>query len=144
MQRFLVRDGITIYNYYFPWRDKNFPAGEEAIEKLRKKFSLRSNNISQRLDTDILRAKREVQKLQVMAIEQSKKSVPYHEAHYTFPIALVVGNETHGVSKEVLELTDQIVEIPMWGVNKSLNVMVSLGIVLFEVMKVLTKEESEV
>jgi tRNA G18 (ribose-2'-O)-methylase SpoU len=32
-------------------------------------------------------------------------------------------------------MADQIVEIPMWGVNKSLNVMVSLGIVLFEAMK---------
>ena len=54
---------------------------------------------------------------------------------YQLPIALVVGHETVGVSKEVLEIADQIVEIPMWGVNKSLNVMVSLGIVLYEVIK---------
>jgi tRNA G18 (ribose-2'-O)-methylase SpoU len=32
-------------------------------------------------------------------------------------------------------MADEIVEIPMFGVNKSLNVMVSLGIVLFEIMK---------
>ncbi|MDE2589350.1 MAG: TrmH family RNA methyltransferase, partial [Patescibacteria group bacterium] len=38
-----------------------------------------------------------------------------------------------GISQEVLALCDHIVEIPMWGVNKSLNVMVSLGIVLFNV-----------
>lgn len=37
--------------------------------------------------------------------------------------------------KEVLEIADQIVELPMWGVNKSLNVMVSLGIVLYKVME---------
>lgn len=79
-------------------------------------------------------------KLQVVAIEQSKKSVPYHKAEYRFPIALVVGNETYGVSKEALALADQIVEIPMWGVNKSLNVMVSLGIVLFEAMKRIDKQ----
>jgi len=73
--------------------------------------------------------------IQIVAIEQSSKSVPYDKVQYSFPVALVVGHETTGVSKEVLKISDQIVEIPMWGVNKSLNVMVSLGIVLYEVMK---------
>ena len=76
-----------------------------------------------------------INNLQVIAIEQDKKSVQYDKADYSFPIALIVGHETEGVSKEVLEMCDQIVEIPMWGVNKSLNVMVSLGIVLFKVME---------
>ncbi|MDO8621366.1 MAG: TrmH family RNA methyltransferase [Candidatus Levybacteria bacterium] len=75
------------------------------------------------------------EKLKIIAIEQDEKSVPCDKADYGFPIALVVGHETHGVSKEVLEMSDQIVEIPMWGVNKSLNVMVSLGIVLFKAME---------
>lgn len=75
-----------------------------------------------------------VNNLQVVAIEQSEKSVPYDKADYNFPIALVVGHESTGVSKEVLEIADQIVEIPMWGVNKSLNVIVSLGIVLYRAM----------
>lgn len=82
--------------------------------------------------------KPQISNLQVVAIEQSKKSIPYDKAEYRLPIALVVGNETHGISKEVLKLADQIVEIPMWGVNKSLNVMVSLGIVLFEAMEQIT------
>lgn len=73
--------------------------------------------------------------LRVVCIEQDSRSVQFDKAEYSFPIALVVGNETYGVSKEVLEMADLIVEIPMWGVNKSLNVMVSLGIVLFEVME---------
>lgn len=46
---------------------------------------------------------------------------------------MIVGNETTGVSKEVLEMADAIIEIPMFGVNKSLNVMVSLGIVLYRI-----------
>ncbi len=75
-----------------------------------------------------------IKDLKVVAIEQSKKSVSYDKADYKFPIALVVGHESTGVSKGVLEISDQIVEIPMWGVNKSLNVVVSLGIVLYEVM----------
>ena len=79
--------------------------------------------------------KLKIKNLSVVAIEQSEKSVRYDKAEYRFPIVLVVGNETHGVSEEALKLADQIVEIPMWGVNKSLNVMVSLGILLFEIMK---------
>jgi tRNA G18 (ribose-2'-O)-methylase SpoU len=75
--------------------------------------------------------------IRVIAIEQSEKSVPYDNADYRFPIALIVGHESTGVSKEVLQsrMINQIVEIPMWGINKSLNVMVSLGIVLYKVME---------
>lgn len=74
-------------------------------------------------------------KVKIIAIEQSKKSIPYDQADYHLPIALVVGHETEGVSKEVLNICDEIVELPMLGVNKSLNVMVSLGIVLYEVVE---------
>ncbi|MEX2007296.1 MAG: TrmH family RNA methyltransferase [Candidatus Levyibacteriota bacterium] len=76
-----------------------------------------------------------IKDIQVVAVEQDKKSVPYDKFDYKFPIALIVGHETEGVSKEVLKACDAIVEIPMWGVNISLNVMVSLGIVLFEAIK---------
>lgn len=34
-----------------------------------------------------------------------------------------------------LVMADAVVELPMFGVNKSLNVMVSLGIVLYEVIE---------
>lgn len=74
-------------------------------------------------------------KLNVVAIEQSPKSIPYTEATYEFPLVLILGHETTGVSEEGLNLADQIVEIPMFGVNKSLNVMVSLAIVLWKVLE---------
>ena len=90
-----------------------FPTAAEAIKDLRSK----------------------IKNLKVISIEQDPKSVSYTKADYGFPIALVVGHESTGVSREALDLSDQIVEIPMWGVNKSLNVVVSLGIVLFKVME---------
>lgn len=73
-------------------------------------------------------------RLQTIAIEQSPKSVPYNAFDYHMPLALIVGHETTGVSKEGLEVADVAVEIPMYGVNKSLNVMVSLAIVLWHVL----------
>lgn len=89
----------------------------------------------QNISKGIKELQKSVPNIQIVAIEQNSKSVPYDKVQYSFPVALVVGHETTGVSKEVLKLADQIVEIPMWGVNKSLNVMVSLGIVLYEVVK---------
>lgn len=73
--------------------------------------------------------------IQIVAVELDKNSIPFNKAEYKFPIALIVGHESDGVSKEVLKESDLIVELPMFGVNKSLNVMVSLGIVLYEIIK---------
>lgn len=73
--------------------------------------------------------------LTVVAVEQDVKSVPYTEINYKLPIVFVVGNETTGISREVLSMCDYVAEIPMWGVNKSLNVIISLGIVVFEAVK---------
>lgn len=74
-------------------------------------------------------------KVKIIAVEQDPRSKPFKDVQYDFPLAIVVGNETTGVSREVLDIADLIVELPMWGINKSLNVMVSLGIVLYEVTK---------
>lgn len=71
----------------------------------------------------------------IIAVEQDPRSKPFYEVTYEIPLAIVVGNETTGVSKEVLDMADIIVELPMWGINKSLNVMVSCGIILYEIMK---------
>jgi len=81
--------------------------------------------------------KSKIKNLSVVVVEQDKRSIPFQKAEYSFPIALVVGHETHGVSEEVLNMSDKIVELPMYGVNSSLNVMVSLGIVLYEVIEYL-------
>lgn len=89
-----------------PWEYKN--TAKEAIEELKAQ-----------------------KQVTVIAVEQSDKSVPFNEVEYTFPVALLVGNETYGVKPETLELVDKIVEIPMWGINKSLNVIVSAAIVSY-------------
>jgi len=83
----------------------------------------------------IKKLKSKIKNLTVVAVEQDKKSVPYTEIDYKLPIAFVVGNETDGMSKESLKACDKIAEIPMWGVNKSLNVIISLGIVTYHAVK---------
>lgn len=88
---------------------------------------------------DAVRVVKEVRErvkgIQIVAIEQAARSIHYDKFEYKLPICLVVGHESEGVSPEVLKMADAVVELPMFGVNKSLNVMVSLGIVLYEVIK---------
>ena len=74
-------------------------------------------------------------KLKIVAVEQNPRSKPFYLVKYELPLAIVVGNETYGVSKDVLKMADTIVELPMFGINKSLNVMVSCGIVLYKVIE---------
>lgn len=88
-----------------PW--EYYSSSKQAIEKLKKENS----------------------ELQVVAVEQDETSVDYRTIDYNNPTLLIVGNETFGVSKETLALCDYIAEIPMWGINKSLNVIVSAAIV---------------
>ncbi len=51
------------------------------------------------------------------------------------PVALILGNELHGVDDAVLKQMDCIVEIPMHGVKESFNVSVAAAITLYELIK---------
>jgi tRNA G18 (ribose-2'-O)-methylase SpoU len=75
---------------------------------------------------------------QIIACEQDKTSVNYLKAKYDFPIALIAGSESYGVSKDVLRLVDQIIEIPMHGINVSLNVLVATSIISYDILSKIT------
>lgn len=79
------------------------------------------------------------QGVQIIAIEQDTRSIPYTQLsiHLQTPVALVVGHETNGISKEVLDLADIIVELPMFGINNSLNVWGSLAIATYKILEIL-------
>ncbi|PWT71330.1 MAG: RNA methyltransferase [Bacteroidetes bacterium] len=89
----------------------------------------------------ISKLKNQNSKMQVIAVEQDPRSKPFTHVSYDFPLAIIVGHESKGVSKEALDMADLIVELPMWGINVSLNVMVSCGIVLYEIMKKVESRE---
>lgn len=48
---------------------------------------------------------------------------------------IVIGNEANGVSKDVLEISDKKVKIPMLGKAESLNAAVATGVVLYEYVR---------
>lgn len=82
--------------------------------------------------------------IQIIAVEQNPKSIRYSllANRLRFPCAIVVGNETQGVSQEVLNLADIIVELPMFGVNKSFNVWGSAAVVAYKALEISAKSRS--
>ena len=68
------------------------------------------------------------EKISIIALEQTKKSLPYTQFKPKFPLALVIGNEIKGVSLSVLKRADQVIHLPMLGQKESLNVAVAFGI----------------
>jgi tRNA G18 (ribose-2'-O)-methylase SpoU len=50
-------------------------------------------------------------------------------------ILLIVGNERHGVSQQILDTVLRKVHIPMFGNNSSMNVSQATGIALYEFSK---------
>ncbi len=71
---------------------------------------------------------------EIIALEQAEGSVDYKKSSHKDKFALIVGNETEGVSQEILNLCDKIIEIPMKGKKESLNVSVATGVALFRLL----------
>lgn len=71
------------------------------------------------------------------SVEQVHNSTPLQDIH--FPpdekIALIFGNEVTGVSDAALALCEGAIEIPQWGTKHSLNISVTVGVVLWELVK---------
>lgn len=75
------------------------------------------------------------QNFKIIALEQNDRSKDLKDYKPPEQFALVVGNEVEGVSRGVLDMADEIVEINMRGEKESLNVSVSTGIALYELLK---------
>ena len=76
-----------------------------------------------------------------MTIEQAVNSTmlndftPKQQTTY----ALVFGNEVKGVKQEVVSASDMVLEIPQFGTKHSLNISVSVGVVVWDVFSKLKK-----
>jgi 23S rRNA (guanosine2251-2'-O)-methyltransferase len=70
----------------------------------------------------------------IAALEITDECWPYYAVAYPPRVALVLGNEDHGVTRSCLALCDAAVYVPMYGKGKSLNVHVSLAVVGYHVL----------
>jgi tRNA G18 (ribose-2'-O)-methylase SpoU len=70
----------------------------------------------------------------IISLEQSLKSIDYKDVECTAKTVIILGNEVNGVSKELLEISDEIAEIDMVGNKESLNVSVAGAVFLFRLL----------
>ncbi|MDG5490087.1 RNA methyltransferase [Psychroserpens sp. SPM9] len=82
------------------------------------------------------------QNVKVISIEQAERATMLNtfqpEANQIY--ALVFGNEVKGVSQEVVDASDMVIEIPQFGTKHSLNISVSCGVVVWDVFSKLTQK----
>ena len=62
----------------------------------------------------------------------------YHETDYGKKVALVIGNEANGVNDELIDESDILVKIPIYGNAESLNAAISSAILMYEIKKYLS------
>lgn len=72
--------------------------------------------------------------VQIVSLEQTDESRDFQKVNYQFPVALVFGHERMGVDDPVLERSDLIVEIPMYGMGNSLNVATALAVLGYDLV----------
>ncbi len=70
----------------------------------------------------------------IAALEISDESVPYYAVDYPKKVALVLGNEDHGVTRSCLSLCHAAIFVPMYGKGKSLNVHIALAVVGYHIL----------
>ncbi len=72
----------------------------------------------------------------ILSIEQVSNSIPLNNftPDKNAKYALIFGNEVKGVDDEIVKLSDDSIEIPQWGTKHSLNISVSAGIVLWDIV----------
>lgn len=73
--------------------------------------------------------------VQIIGLEISDKAIDISGFRPDRDSALVIGNEICGLSKEILDMCDVVVNIPMKGIKESLNVSVAFGIAAYELTK---------
>ena len=70
----------------------------------------------------------------IIVLEQTSGSIHLqkfmHEKNEKY--CFIFGNEVAGVEDEIIQLADTVVEIPQFGTKHSLNISVSIGIVLWD------------
>lgn len=74
--------------------------------------------------------------MNIVALEQTRKSSDIFKFKPKFPLILILGNEIRGVRPQILKQCDNIINIPMRGKKESLNVSVAAGVALFRLVNI--------
>ncbi len=73
--------------------------------------------------------------IEVWAAETTSKSIPYNQSVFPAELAIVLGNEVQGVSKDVMDMCNGLIEIPIRGYKNSLNVASACAVLGFKALE---------
>jgi len=79
----------------------------------------------------------------IVAAEISNSSIEYQEAKYQLPVCIVLGREYDGVSEKVLNISDCIVHLPIYGMVNSINVSATASVLLYDIIRRLNIKNME-
>ena len=105
-------------------------------ERMKKTALGSSDSVDWEYSDDIIETIKKLQKkdVKIISIEQADESLkiekfnPVKGTKYAF----IFGNEVDGVSDDIINVSDEVIEIPQVGTRHSLNVSVAAGIVLWD------------
>jgi len=126
---FIIRlaDNVGIKNVYFimegepPKLSVIKKTASSAFHQVEVEF-LSLSVLNNKLDSDY----------KWIAIETMSSAVSVYDYSFSSKMAFILGNESRGLSDEIMKNIDEAIYIPMAGTTKSMNVSHALAVVLFE------------
>lgn len=136
-------DGLGVSEVVFvgctPFLDKGLPHEQKKLAKMIHKTALGAEKtVFWRRFDELLEAIEALRKEKyvIWAIEQDKQSQNLAKlGKIPEKVAMILGEEVHGIKRNELEASDKIIEIPMVGTKESFNVSVAAGMVLWEICR---------
>jgi len=121
--------------------EKVFFCGEDI--SLGRKMTKTSRASEKNVNYEIIDSVEEVVKIlkeqdyQIISLEITSESEPIHTYSFSkeIRIALVIGDENFGVSETILNNSDAVLHIEMFGQNSSMNVVQATTIAFYEITK---------
>ena len=84
-------------------------------------------------NVSVLISKLKKEGVKIIALELDKAAINYLDFKPNFPLALLIGNEVRGISKQLLSKADEIIFLPMKGKKESLNVGVAMAVASYHI-----------
>lgn len=130
----IILSGYTPYPR-LPDKDPRLPHISEKLTAQIHKTALGAENLVPFRYVDGIATYLDMLNMPLIALEQSSGSTPLPAFSPPDALALLLGEEVHGIPTDLLQRCDKTVEIPMCGKKESFNVSVAAGIALYEITR---------
>jgi len=129
----------VIFSGYTPHPEKGLPHEREKLSQALQKTALGAEKlVPSTYSPDIFTTIKQLKSTgyTIVALEQAPNSVTLGNYQPPAKLALILGEEVHGIPPDLLATADTILEIPQRGQKESLNVSIAASIAIWEMTKI--------